>query len=174
MCRSAVTGDTYDVGPRPPRPSLYRSTSARPPRDSICQLVSGTRLTPGPRSGTTGADRLSLSLSSPLFLSRPTILARLSFSYTPPRSESLEAPIPVGGPSTSLDALLSSSKHASPCRSRTFSAYSRVGKRGATGRGESAPVITALVQGAAVTDVGPYPITRDREPLVTPAERSSN
>ena len=27
------------------RPSLYRSALARPPRDSICQLVSGTRLT---------------------------------------------------------------------------------------------------------------------------------
>lgn len=47
-------------------------------------------------------------------------------------------------------------------------------KGGKSGGGESAPVITALARGAAVTDVGPYPITRDREPLVTPAERTSN
>lgn len=97
MCRSAVTGDTYDVGPRPPRPSLYRSTSARPPRDSICQLVSGTRLTLGPRSGTTGADRLSplsLSLPSPFF--HPTILgAPVFLLHSSAAPESPEAPIPV-------------------------------------------------------------------------------
>ena len=38
------TYDGWTLAPR--RPSLYRSTSPRPPRDSICQLVSGTRLTP--------------------------------------------------------------------------------------------------------------------------------
>lgn len=38
--------------------------------------------------------------------------------------------------------------------------------------GRGAPVITA--PGATVTDVGARAITRDREPLVTPAERRSN
>lgn len=174
MCRSAVTGDTYDVGPRPPRPSLYRSTSARPPRDSICQLVSGTRLTPGPRSRTMGADRLSLSSIS-LSRSPFTIPPSLSFSYAPPHSESLEAPIPVRSfHVVGYASLFERARFPVSSENRFQRVQSSREKRGnRTGR-ESAPVITALVQGAAVTDVGPYPITRDREPLVTPAERTSN
>lgn len=139
MCRSAVTGDTYDVGPRPPRPSLYRSTSARPPRDSICQLVSGTRLTPGPRSGTTGADRLSplsLSLSLRPPFSIPPSLARLSFSYAPPRPpEFPEAPIPVWSFHVVGYASLFEQARFPMSLENVFSVQ-RVGKRGAAERGE--------------------------------------
>jgi hypothetical protein len=48
QCGSAsVTTDTYlrrgNTVAAGPRPSLYRSSSARPPREPICQLVSGAR-----------------------------------------------------------------------------------------------------------------------------------
>lgn len=84
---------------RPPRPSLYRSTSARPPRDSICQLVSGTRLTPGPRSvpRPLTASSLCISLSPHLpsvFSSLP--FRHLSFSLASPRAPNAPAaPIPA-------------------------------------------------------------------------------
>lgn len=50
-----------------------------------------------------------------------------------------------------------------------------------TGKGENVRLLERVCSsyngpgmGATVTDVGPYPITRDREPLVTLVERTSN
>lgn len=70
----AVTDTTYDVNlPAPPlpfQPSLYRSTSPRPPRDSICQLVSGDSFNPWPDVSSCWPTPSRPSVSSPHVFSR--------------------------------------------------------------------------------------------------------
>lgn len=92
----AVTGDTtYDVN-LPPllppfQPSLYRSTSPRPPRDSICQLVSGDSFNPWPgvSSCWPTPSRPSVSPPHPCFRAIPRVLLKYRFPGSEGRIENV-------------------------------------------------------------------------------------